>query len=111
VLAAADLVCWAKLICFTGVPSLARCEIATFRYRINAGSALGTSWVGARVSRSVICRGPHGRANNRRYGRAAPLRPLASSARILVNLRPEPALRRLTIGRRNRSARQGAPPR
>jgi hypothetical protein len=67
VLAAADLVCWAKLICLTGVPSLARCEIATFRYRINAGSALGTSWVGARVSRSVICRGPHGRANTRRY--------------------------------------------
>ena len=34
VLAAADLVCWAKLICFTGVPSLARCEIAAFRYRV-----------------------------------------------------------------------------
>jgi len=30
--------------------------------------------------------------------------------RRIVNLRPEPALRRLTIGRRNRSARQGAPP-
>jgi hypothetical protein len=34
VLAAADLVCWAKLICFTHVPSLARCEIAAFRYRV-----------------------------------------------------------------------------
>jgi hypothetical protein len=34
VLAAADLVCWAKLICFAHVPSLARCEIAAFRYRI-----------------------------------------------------------------------------
>ena len=34
VLAAADLVCWAKLICFAPVPSLARCEIATFRYRV-----------------------------------------------------------------------------
>jgi Transposase DDE domain group 1 len=34
VLAAADLVCWAKLICFSHVPSLARCEIAAFRYRI-----------------------------------------------------------------------------
>ena len=34
VLAAADLICWAKLICFTGVPSLARCEIAAFRYRV-----------------------------------------------------------------------------
>src|SRR5229473_5487407 len=33
VLAAADLVCWAKLICFAAVPSLARCEIAAFRYR------------------------------------------------------------------------------
>src|SRR6266516_5653693 len=34
VLAAADLVCWAKLICFAHVPSLARCEIAAFRYRV-----------------------------------------------------------------------------
>ena len=34
VLAAADLICWAKLICFSGVPSLARCEIAAFRYRV-----------------------------------------------------------------------------
>lgn len=34
VLAAADLVCWAKLICFAHTPSLARCEIAAFRYRI-----------------------------------------------------------------------------
>jgi hypothetical protein len=34
VLAAADLVCWAKLICFAHLPSLARCEIAAFRYRI-----------------------------------------------------------------------------
>src|SRR6266516_115819 len=34
VLAAADLICWAKLICFAHVPSLARCEIAAFRYRV-----------------------------------------------------------------------------
>jgi hypothetical protein len=34
VLAAADLICWAKLICFAPVPSLARCEIAAFRYRV-----------------------------------------------------------------------------
>ena len=34
VLAAADLVCWAKLICFAHLPSLARCEIAAFRYRV-----------------------------------------------------------------------------
>src|SRR6266516_698387 len=34
VLAAADLVCWAKLICFAHVPSLARCEIAAFRYQV-----------------------------------------------------------------------------
>jgi Transposase DDE domain group 1 len=32
--AAADLVCWAKLICFAHAPSLARCEIAAFRYRV-----------------------------------------------------------------------------
>ena len=34
VLAAADLICWAKLICFARIPSLARCEIAAFRYRV-----------------------------------------------------------------------------
>ena len=34
VLAAADLVCWARLICFAHAPSLARCEIAAFRYRV-----------------------------------------------------------------------------
>jgi len=34
VLAAADLICWAKLICFAHVPSLARCEIAALRYRV-----------------------------------------------------------------------------
>lgn len=34
VLTAADLICWAKLICFAHVPSLARCEIAAFRYRV-----------------------------------------------------------------------------
>jgi DDE family transposase len=34
VLAAADLICWAKLICFSHMPSLARCEIAAFRYRV-----------------------------------------------------------------------------
>jgi Transposase DDE domain group 1 len=34
VLAAADLICWARLICFPHVPSLARCEIAALRYRV-----------------------------------------------------------------------------
>ena len=34
VLAAADLVCWSKLVCFHDAPELANCEIATFRYRI-----------------------------------------------------------------------------
>lgn len=34
VLTAVDLVCWTKLICFADVPALARCEIATFRYRV-----------------------------------------------------------------------------
>lgn len=34
VLTAVDLVCWTKLIAFTDVPELARCEIATFRYRV-----------------------------------------------------------------------------
>jgi hypothetical protein len=34
VLAAADLVCWSKLICFKENENIARCEIDTFRYRI-----------------------------------------------------------------------------
>jgi len=34
VLAAVDLVCWSKLICFVDDPELAGCEIETFRYRI-----------------------------------------------------------------------------
>ena len=34
VMAATDLVAWAKLIGFTDHPDLARCEIATFRYRV-----------------------------------------------------------------------------
>jgi len=34
ILTAADLVCWSKLLCFPDHPSLARCEIAAFRYRV-----------------------------------------------------------------------------
>jgi len=34
VLAAADLVTWAQLVGFTEQPELARCEIASFRYRV-----------------------------------------------------------------------------
>ena len=34
ILAATDLVAWAKLIGFAGEPDLARCEIAAFRYRV-----------------------------------------------------------------------------
>jgi hypothetical protein len=34
ILAAADLVAWAKLIGFSDAPELARCEINTFRYRV-----------------------------------------------------------------------------
>lgn len=33
ILTATDLVCWSKLICFADHPSLAKCEIAAFRYR------------------------------------------------------------------------------
>ena len=44
VLTAVDLLCWTKLICFDDVPELARCEIATFRYRV--------LHVAARLSRS-----------------------------------------------------------
>jgi len=31
---AANLVAWSKLLCFADQPALARCEIATYRYRI-----------------------------------------------------------------------------
>lgn len=34
VLTAVDLVCWTKLVAFADDPTLARCEIATFRYRV-----------------------------------------------------------------------------
>lgn len=34
ILAASDLVAWAKLIGFVDQPEIARCEIATFRYRV-----------------------------------------------------------------------------
>lgn len=34
ILTATDLICWTKLICFATSPTLARCEIATFRYRV-----------------------------------------------------------------------------
>jgi hypothetical protein len=44
VLTGIDLVCWTKLICFADQPSLARCEIAAFRYRV--------LHVAARLSRS-----------------------------------------------------------
>jgi hypothetical protein len=33
-LTATDLIAWTKLLCFTNVPALARCEINTFRYRV-----------------------------------------------------------------------------
>jgi hypothetical protein len=34
IMTATDLVAWAKLVGFTDHPELARCEIATFRYRL-----------------------------------------------------------------------------
>ncbi len=34
VLTAADLVCWTKRVCFADIPTLGRCEIAAFRYRV-----------------------------------------------------------------------------
>lgn len=34
VLAATDLVAWLKLLCFADQPSLARCAIDAYRYRI-----------------------------------------------------------------------------
>jgi hypothetical protein len=33
-MAATDLVVWVKLIGFADLPEIARCEIATFRYRV-----------------------------------------------------------------------------
>jgi Transposase DDE domain group 1 len=34
VLTATDLICWTQLLGFHDTPDLARCEIATFRYRV-----------------------------------------------------------------------------
>jgi hypothetical protein len=45
VLAATDLVCWAKLIWFAHVPSPALCEIAAFRYRVLHVAAPFTRYV------------------------------------------------------------------
>jgi Transposase DDE domain group 1 len=45
IMAATDLLAWAKLIGFTDDPDLARCEIATFRYRV--------LHVAARITRSA----------------------------------------------------------
>lgn len=45
VLTAIDLIAWTKLICFADTPSLARCEIAAFRYRV--------LHVAARITRSA----------------------------------------------------------
>ena len=33
-MAAADLVCWPKLVCFADEPAIARCEIEAFRYAV-----------------------------------------------------------------------------
>jgi hypothetical protein len=44
-LAAADLVCWSKLICFADEPTIARCEIEAFRYAI--------MHIAARITRSA----------------------------------------------------------
>ena len=52
VLAATDLVAWTKLIGFTDHPELARCEIATFRYRVLHVAARITR--GARTTRLRI---------------------------------------------------------
>lgn len=45
VLTATDLIAWTQLICFQDIPTLARCEIATFRYRV--------LHVAARITRSA----------------------------------------------------------
>jgi hypothetical protein len=50
-LAAADLVCWCKLICFGDEPAVAHCEIEAFRYAILHMAARIT-----RSSRSVYLR-------------------------------------------------------
>ena len=67
-LAAADLVCWSKLICFTDEPGLAHCEIEAFRYAILHMAArvsrsarstylrLDKSWAWAAVLARAFCR-------------------------------------------------------
>jgi len=45
VLTATDLIAWTQLLCFHDIPTLARCEIAAFRYRV--------LHVAARITRSA----------------------------------------------------------
>jgi hypothetical protein len=47
-MAAADLVCWSKLICFADEPAISRCEIEAFRYAI-----LHMAWKLTRSARQV----------------------------------------------------------
>lgn len=67
-MAAADLVCWSKLICFADEPAIARCEIEAFRYAIlhMAGKLtrsarqvclhLDRTWAWAKALERAFCR-------------------------------------------------------
>ena len=67
-MAAADLVCWSKLICFADEPAIARCEIEAFRYAIlhMAGKLtrsarqvclhLDRTWAWAKALEKAFCR-------------------------------------------------------
>lgn len=68
VLAAADLVCWSKLICFSDEPVVAHCEIDFFRYAILHTAAkisrsarqvhlhLDRTWAWAKALERAFCR-------------------------------------------------------
>src|SRR5262249_21278746 len=106
VLAAADLVCWAKLICFSHVPSLARCEIAAFRYRVlHAAAQLTRSARPPHAPRDPAARRPHlavDRSDRRRL-------PPAPRRIRLTSPPPPPARGVSTPG--NRITTAGHPPR
>ena len=66
VLTATDLIAWCKLIGFSDEPDLARCEIATFRYRVlhvAARISRGARQIHLRIDRS--CRWATAIAANR----------------------------------------------
>jgi hypothetical protein len=101
VLAAADLVCWSKLICFADTPTIARCEIDTYCYRILHMAArltrsgrrlnvrLDQNWLWAKTRRRL--RPPPGRVHLNPATPPGPTIPVAAPLSDRHPARPGPA--------------------